>query len=201
MAFIPILTPGREDNLGPMQVPHDIYEIVTTIPNWTDDLDVHAVTTRQLYLASIKYWMVTNGSCVVRSGSSSKFGVIQGANECNTILMGDEVIDGMDLSVDGVPPPPPPLPIRVTISANPEAGGYPVTTTLTINPGNDRWISEFFVDWGDGTNETIGSNVLVPLQHTYPIVGDYEIRVHPLDPNGYNYWGIKTVLITARTEE
>lgn len=206
MTFVPILTPGREDNLGPMQVPHDIYELVTNDPSWIDEIDTHSPSTRQIYLASIRYWMEENGSCVVRSASSGKFGVIQSIWACNTILMGNETIDGMLDGEwvdggDGPPPPPPPTIIRFSISADPEAGGYPVTTTLTIDPGNDQWIDAFYVDWGDGTNETISSNDLVPLQHTYTIIGDYVLTVQPLDPMGENYWQSKMMVITAREEQ
>lgn len=204
MTFIPILTPGRHDNLGPMQVPHDIFEYVTTDPNWIYEIETHSPNTRQGYLASIRYWMEENGSCVVRSASSGKFRVIQAINACNTILMGNEVIEGMEEGGGGGegPPGPPPGPItRFSISADPEAGGYPVTTTLTIDPGNDAWIDAFYINWGDGTNVTIGADVLVPLEHTYPIVGDYEISVQPLDPMGELYWHDETILITAREEQ
>jgi hypothetical protein len=202
MTFIPILTPGREDNLGPMQVPHDIYEFVTTDPNWVNEIETRAATTRQAYLNSIRYWMEENGSCVVRSASSGKFKVIQGINACNTILYGDEIIDGMEGGGNEGPPGPPPGPItRFSISANPEAGGYPVTTTLTIDPGTDTWIDAFEINWGDGNTQIIAVDDLVPLEHTYPIVGDYEISVQPLDSSGNDYWHTETILITAREEE
>lgn len=202
MTFVPILTPGRHDNLGPMQVPHDIYELVTTDPSWIDEIDTHSPSTRQIYLASIRYWMEENGSCVVRSASSGKFRVIQSINECNTILMGNEVIDGMEFDGggEGPPGPPPPSIVRFSISASPEADTCPITTTLTIDPGNDQWIDAFFIDWGDGNTQTITVNDLVPLEHTYPIVGDYEVRVQPLDPMGENYYIVKTVLITSRID-
>lgn len=203
MTFIPILTPGREDNLGPMQVPHDIFEFVTTDPSWIDEIDTHSPSTRQIYLASIRYWMEENGSCVVRSASSGKFRVIQSIGACNTILMGNEVIDGMEEGGGGgggPGGPPPPMVVRFSISASPEADTNPVTTTLTIDPGNDQWIDAFYINWGDGTNVTISSDVLVPLQHTYTIVGDYEISVQPLDPMGELYWHDETILITSRID-
>lgn len=204
MTFVPILTPGRHDNLGPMQVPHDIYEFVTTDPNWVNEIETRAATTRQAYLNSIRYWMEENGSCVVRSASSSKFKVIQGINACNTILMGDEIIDGMEGGGGGEGPPgPPPGPItRFSISADPEAGGYPVTTTLTIDPGTDTWVDAFEIDWGDGSSiVTIAVDDLVPLQHTYSIIGDYVLVVQPLDPMGENYWHTEELVITAREEQ
>jgi hypothetical protein len=203
MTFVPILTPGRHDNLGPMQVPHDIYEFVTTDPDWVNEIETHSPNTRQAYLASIKYWMVTNGACVVRSASSGKFKLIQSINACNTILMGNEMIDGMEGpggEGGGPPGPPPPDTIYFSISVNPEADTCPITTTLTIDRGSDVWIDAFFIDWGDGNTQTVSYSELVPLQHTYTIVGDYELRVQPLDPSGDNYGNAETKLITSRID-
>lgn len=199
MTFIPILTPGREDKLGCMQVPHDVFVYVTSTPGWYDEVEPDLPSSRKPLLDSIRYWMDENGACIIRSASSSKFAALQDVVWCATIPYSSPIIaDDVELSGGGGPPPPPPQ--AFTISASPEAGGIPVTTTLTINRGNDGMINSFFINWGDG-NTVSNVSGFDPIVHVYSVIGDYVISVQPRKTNGDNYLSPKTILITARAEQ
>lgn len=195
MAFTPTLTPGREDHLGHMQVPHDVFLYVTTQDGWSEDIASFRPINRQHYLESIKYWMGLNGACIIRSASSSKFAAIKDITQCATILYGRQNVEG---DTEPTPPPIPTLPDEFSISATPQADVAPFTTTLTIDKGEnpDPEIVSFDVTWFDGDTVT-NTDGAEPLTHEYTVVGDYQVTVQAKDADGA-YKEPKTILITAQ---
>lgn len=146
MEFTPLLTPGRTDQLGHMQVPHDVFVHVTQTDGWIDTIDTHQPASRRPYLEAIAYWMNVNGACIIRSGSTSKFAAIKDISYCSTILYGRQNVEGNSSF--------PPMPDKVasfSISATPLTGTLPLLVTLTITVNADNTADLFSVDWGDGT--------------------------------------------------
>lgn len=92
--FAPKLTPGRQDKLGYMTVPHDIFRHVTEIAGWSEDIATYVPASRKPLLESIKHWMDENGACIIRSASSNKFAAIKDITQCATILPGNQIVSG-----------------------------------------------------------------------------------------------------------
>lgn len=97
MAFVPYLTPGREDKRGAMQVPHDIFVHVTTVDGWIDHIESYQPSSRRVFLESIKYWMDLNGACIIRSASSSRYAEIKNISWCSTIAYSNPQLNNDNL--------------------------------------------------------------------------------------------------------
>jgi hypothetical protein len=168
---VPNLKPGRADHLGAILVPHDIFKYVTTNAGWTSTIGTYKPASRQTYLNSIKYWMDTNGSCVVRSQSSSKFAAIQDITQCATIVYGKPHISGDTLTVA--------TPLTFAISLDIATGKAPSTAALTITAsGTPGLVNGYTIDWGDSSIvDQIGGAETRTKSHAFTTIGVRTITV------------------------
>lgn len=71
-----------------------------------------------------------------------------------------------------------------------------VLDLCATDPGDDT-ISEYTVDWGDGSSTTLTNEATARLLHTYTTSGNFTITVNAIDEDGGPYTTTKSVNVTA----